>query len=104
MTIYDLISWVIVGLLVGSLAGMLTPKKKREANKWKIFGIGLIGAVIGGMLFDILSIDLGGGLGKISVSAQDILAGICGSGLFLLGKFIYGIISKRRSGPAAPLD
>ena len=104
MTIYDLISWVIVGLLVGSLAGMLTPRKKREAYKWKIFGVGLIGAIIGGVLFDILSIDLGGGFEQISVSAQDILAGICGCVLFLFGKFICGIVATRKSKPAAPLD
>jgi uncharacterized membrane protein YeaQ/YmgE (transglycosylase-associated protein family) len=103
MTIYDLISWLIVGLLVGSVAGMCTPKKKREGNKWKIFGIGLIGALIGGMLFDIFSIDLGGGFEQISVSAQDILAGLCGCLLFLLGRFIYGIIVKRKNRGAPPV-
>ena len=102
MTIYDFISWVIAGLLVGSVAGMCTPKKRREGNKWRIFGIGLIGAIIGGMLFDVFSVELGGGFEQINVSAQDILAGICGCILFLLGKFIYGIIAKRRSHEAPP--
>jgi uncharacterized membrane protein YeaQ/YmgE (transglycosylase-associated protein family) len=45
-------------------------------------GLGLVGAVVGGFLFDLLRIDLG--LANISVSLQDIVAALVGSLLFLI--------------------
>lgn len=87
VTLVDLLVWIIVGMLAGSLTGLVV-KRKKEGFGWYVnLGIGLAGALIGGFLFDILKIDLG--LANISVSLQDIVAAFVGSLLFL-GALFYG--------------
>ena len=83
----QILTWIIVGLLVGSFTGMLV-KRKKEGFGWLTnFGIGLAGALIGGLLFSVFQIDLG--LSAISISAQDLLAAFLGSLLLLLGLWVY---------------
>lgn len=72
VTIVELMVWLIVGVLAGSLAGLVVTRKKEGFGKFANLGIGLAGALIGGFLFDILKIDLG--LANISVSLQDLLS------------------------------
>jgi uncharacterized membrane protein YeaQ/YmgE (transglycosylase-associated protein family) len=82
VTISDLLVWLIVGLLAGSLAGLLVKRSRRGFGHLANLGLGLVGAVVGGFLFDLLRIDLG--LANISVSLQDIVAALVGSLLFLI--------------------
>ena len=87
MTVSQILAWIISGLLVGSFTGMLV-KRKKEGFGWLTnFGIGLAGAIIGGLLFWIFRIDLG--LSQLSISAQDLVAAFLGSLLLLLGLWIY---------------
>jgi uncharacterized membrane protein YeaQ/YmgE (transglycosylase-associated protein family) len=59
-------------------------KRSREGfGKWGNIGLGLIGALIGGSLFQIFNIDIGN-LKDISVSLQDLVAAFVGSFVFLL--------------------
>ena len=88
-----LITWLIVGALAGALTGMVVKQKRRGYGPLANLGIGLVGALIGGGLFEVLGIDLG--LGQISVSAQDLLAAFLGSLLFLGALRFY---RSRRSG------
>ena len=88
-----LITWLIVGALAGALTGMVVKQKRRGYGPMANLGIGLVGALIGGGLFEILGIDLG--LGQISVSAQDLLAAFLGSLLFLGALRLY---RSRRAG------
>ena len=81
VTVVELVVWLIVGLLAGSVAGLVVTRKREGFGKFANLGIGLVGALIGGFLFDILKIDLG--LANISVSLQDLLAAFVGSLLFL---------------------
>lgn len=81
ITIADIIVWLIVGMLAGSLVGALVKRRKTGYGRYTNFGIGLVGALVGGALFDLLNLSLG--LENISISLQDIVAASIGSLLFL---------------------
>ena len=82
MTAVQLIVWLIIGAIAGTLASVLFSGRKRGYGALAHIIIGLIGALIGGVLFEILPIDLG--LSAISISLEDILAAFVGSLLLLL--------------------
>jgi uncharacterized membrane protein YeaQ/YmgE (transglycosylase-associated protein family) len=83
ITIDQLAAWIIVGALAGSLAGLLVTRKKEGFGYGLNLAVGLAGALIGGLLFKLLRINLGV-LGAVSISAEDIIEGLLGS-LLLLG-------------------
>jgi uncharacterized membrane protein YeaQ/YmgE (transglycosylase-associated protein family) len=89
--LYDLIAWIIAGLLIGPVAGIIITRKKVGFGRMRNFGVGLVGALFGGLLFKVLNVDFG--LSHISINAQDLLAGLIGALLFV---FILWIIGKRR--------
>lgn len=78
----QIIVWLVVGAIAGTLIGAIVKRSKKGFGAAANLGIGLIGALIGGLLFRLLNLDLG--LGKISVSLEDIVAATVGSILFLL--------------------
>ena len=82
VSLEQLIVWVIVGAIAGSLAGVVVKRNKRGFGWLPNLGIGLAGALVGGLLFRLLQIDLG--LGVISVSLEDIVAAFCGAIICLL--------------------
>jgi len=88
----DIIAWVIVGTLSGSLAGILVTRKREGFGHLLNLGVGMVGAVIGGVIFNIFNIGIK--LAEVSISLQDILAGFVGSLLLLFGGWVW---KKRRS-------
>jgi uncharacterized membrane protein YeaQ/YmgE (transglycosylase-associated protein family) len=82
LTLVQLIVWLIVGSLAGNLAGRLVTFKKEGLGRWTNFGVGMVGALIGGFLFNIFHIDLG--LGAIKVTFEDVIAAFLGSLLFIV--------------------
>jgi len=87
VTIGELVVWLIIGLLAGSLAGLVVTRTKEGFGRYTNLGVGLAGALIGGFLFDVFKIDLG--LANISISLQDIVAAFVGALLFL-ALVVYG--------------
>ena len=87
VTFAELVVWLIIGLLAGSLAGFAVKRTKEGFGRYANLGVGLVGALIGGFLFDLLRIDFG--LANISISLQDVVAAFMGSLLFLATVF-YG--------------
>jgi uncharacterized membrane protein YeaQ/YmgE (transglycosylase-associated protein family) len=83
ITVDQVVAWVIVGALAGSLAGMLVTGKKEGFGRVLNLVVGLAGALIGGVLFKLLRINLGL-LGGITISLEEIVEGFLGS-LVLLG-------------------
>jgi uncharacterized membrane protein YeaQ/YmgE (transglycosylase-associated protein family) len=83
ITIDQVAAWVIVGALAGSLAGILVTGKKAGFGRSLNVAVGMAGALIGGLLFKLLRINLGL-LGAITVSFEEVVEGFLGS-LVLLG-------------------
>jgi uncharacterized membrane protein YeaQ/YmgE (transglycosylase-associated protein family) len=79
----ELFAWLIVGALAGSLAGILITRKREGLGGFTNLGVGLAGAVLGGLLFKLLKINLGL-LAEIKISLQDVVAAFLGSLLFVL--------------------
>ena len=59
-----IIVWLIIGALAGTLAGRLMTFSKRGFGVWANVGFGMVGAVVGGLIFRLLHIDLGLGKSK----------------------------------------
>jgi uncharacterized membrane protein YeaQ/YmgE (transglycosylase-associated protein family) len=78
--------WVLVGLLGGSLAGLLAKGEKRGFGVWNNLAIGLAGALVGGLLFRLFG--LLPGLESVTVSLRDVVSAFVGSLLVLLGLWI----------------
>ena len=83
----ELLVWLVVGALSGSLAGLVVKRRKEGFGRLRNLGIGLAGALIGGILFNLLRIDLG--LADISISLQDIVSAFVGA-LILLA-IVWGL-------------
>ncbi len=78
----QIIVWLVVGAIAGTLVGAIVKRSKKGFGTATNLGVGLIGALIGGLLFRIFRLDLG--LGSISVSLEDIVAAFVGSIVFLV--------------------
>ena len=81
ITPQELITWLFVGAVAGYAAGAVVKRKKKGFGTLTNLGIGLAGAVIGGVIFNVFNINLG--LDQIQVSAQDLISALLGSFLFL---------------------
>jgi uncharacterized membrane protein YeaQ/YmgE (transglycosylase-associated protein family) len=90
VTLDQVIVWVVIGLLAGSMAGMFFKQAQKGLGGLvsKLI-IGLMGALIGGFLFGVLNLNLG--LGNLTISYEDLLAAVVGSILFLI---ILSLIKK----------
>lgn len=78
----QIIVWLIIGALAGSLAGMVVRRRKSGFGAVTNLLVGLVGALLGGFLVRFFRLDLG--LGSISVSLGDVAAAFIGSLLFVV--------------------
>ena len=95
-TIGELIVWLMVGALAGSVTGMLVKRQREGFGRLSNLGVGLSGALIGGLLFNLFRIDLG--LAEVSISLEDLIAALVGSLLFLGAVRLIRRTKERRSG------
>jgi uncharacterized membrane protein YeaQ/YmgE (transglycosylase-associated protein family) len=91
MTLDQLVVWLIIGALAGSLASMIVTGSRRGYGLASNILLGLIGAVIGGYVFDKLNVNLG--LGSLTISGEDVVAAFVGS-LILLA--LLSLLQRRR--------
>ena len=94
ISVDQIIVWIIVGLLGGSLAGLLAKGEKRGFGFWRNLGLGLAGALVGGLLFRLLG--LLPALDGVTISLRDVVAAFVGSLLVLLALWWKG-----KAAPAA---
>ena len=92
LTLTQLIVWLIVGGLAGTLAGRLVTFQKKGLGFWANLGIGMVGALIGGFIFHVF--DIGHVLAEIKITLRDLIAAFLGSLLFVV---IWWLIRKFRS-------
>ena len=90
ISVSQIISWVIVGFFAGSLIGMILKGSKKGFGLWGNLAIGLVGAIIGSVIFSLLKIDFG--LSDIAISAADIVHALIGAFIFVI---ILSLIKKR---------
>jgi uncharacterized membrane protein YeaQ/YmgE (transglycosylase-associated protein family) len=90
----QLIVW-IVGLLGGSLAGLLVTWERGGFGFPRNLGVGLVGALVGGFIFRLFG--LLPDLDKIAISLRDVFAALAGS-LFVLAALWLWQKSKASKG------
>jgi len=85
----SVIGWIVVGLLAGGLARMATGSEKQGCLTTMV--IGILGAVIGGALFNAA-----GGEGITDFGLWSILVAFVGACALLFIMQAFGVTEKRR--------
>ena len=81
------IVWLVVGILGGSLAGLVITWERAGFGHLRNLGLGLSGAVVGGLIFRLFG--LFPRLDKISISLRDIVAAFLGSLILLAALWLW---------------
>jgi len=95
-TLSQLVVWLVVGALIGALLGATIRRKAKGYSPWSNLLVGLVGAVIGGLVWRLFKIDLG--LGAVSVSVEDLVGALLGAIAFLVVLFF---VRKKDAKPQA---
>ena len=77
VSLHEFVVWIIIGLLGGSLAGLIIKRERKGFGALRNLGLGLVGA----LLFRLL--DLFPELDKVTISLRDVVAATVGSLLVL---------------------
>jgi uncharacterized membrane protein YeaQ/YmgE (transglycosylase-associated protein family) len=75
--VYNVLTWLIVGLAGGSLAALALTGKTRGFGILRNLALGVSGALVGGAVFQMLN--LFPGLDRIAISARDLMSAFLGS-------------------------
>ena len=81
LSLDQIVVWLIIGLIGGSLAGLIVRRERRGFGIWRNLGLGLVGALVGGLLFWLLG--LFPGLDSVRISLRDVVAAVIGSFIVL---------------------
>ena len=87
VSLAQLIIWIIVGLIGGSLAGLIIKGERKGFGVARNLALGLAGALVGGLLFRALG--LLSALDRVTISLRDVVAAIVGSLLVLLALWLW---------------
>jgi len=90
----QVIVWIIVGLLGGRLAALVITRERKGFGILRNLGIGLLGALVGGLLFRLFGIFPG--LDRVAVSLRDVVAALIGSFLVLA---VIGLWQRFKKSP-----
>ncbi len=88
----EIITWVIIGLLSGSAAAALLTRNRRGFGLIGNLLLGLVGAFIGGILFNLLNISI---LENVTVSLGDLIAGLVGAVVVVLFVRLLNFFQRR---------
>jgi uncharacterized membrane protein YeaQ/YmgE (transglycosylase-associated protein family) len=90
----QIVVWLIVGLLGGSLAGFAIRWDRRGFGILKNMAVGLVGALVGGLLFSLFG--LFPSLANVAISLRDVVSAFIGSLIVLIGLWFW----HRSTGPS----
>lgn len=94
MTLGEICVWVVIGLVAGTLAGMIVNGKKEGFGLFNNLLFGLIGAFLGKVICEKANISMG--LGSVRISYDHVVAAFGGVIVVVVGaKFIEG---RRQAG------
>jgi uncharacterized membrane protein YeaQ/YmgE (transglycosylase-associated protein family) len=82
-----IVSWIVLGLIAGFIGSKIVDKEGQ--GFWLNIALGVVGALVGGFLFDLF-----GASGVTGFNLYSMIVAIIGSIVVLL---IYNAISGRRS-------
>jgi uncharacterized membrane protein YeaQ/YmgE (transglycosylase-associated protein family) len=83
----QLIVWVIVGLVGGGLAGLIITWERTGFGLLRNLGLGLAGALVGGLLFRLFG--LFPRLDRVVISLRDVVAAVVGSLIVLAALWLW---------------
>jgi uncharacterized membrane protein YeaQ/YmgE (transglycosylase-associated protein family) len=78
--------WIILGLVAGYIANQIVYREGK--GLWLNMGLGIVGAIVGGMIFSLL-----GGAGITGINPYSLIVAVVGSIIVL---WIYNAVSGRR--------
>jgi len=82
----QVIVWALVGAIAGSLVGLIVKRERHGFGVPANLGLGLAGALVGGLLFRLFG--LFPGLDQITVSLRDVVAAVVGSLIVLAALWV----------------
>jgi uncharacterized membrane protein YeaQ/YmgE (transglycosylase-associated protein family) len=82
-----IISWIILGVIAGFIGGKIV--NKQGQGFWLNIAVGIVGALVGGFLFDFF-----GASGVTGLNIYSMIVAIVGSVVVLL---IYNVVTGRRA-------
>ena len=81
--------WILVGLAAGSIASALVTRKKEGFGRFGNLVLGLIGAAVGGWVFDALRVRVD--LGRFELEVRDLVAAVVGClGVLVIVSWLQG--------------
>ena len=78
--------WIILGLVAGYIANQIVYREGK--GLWLNMGLGIVGAIVGGIIFSVL-----GGAGITGINPYSLIVAVVGSIIVL---WIYNAVSGRR--------
>ena len=93
VSLSQFVVWIIVGLLGGSIAGLIIRRERKGFGVWRNLALGLVGALVGGLLFWLL--ELFPELDRVRISLRDVVAAVVGSFLVLGALWLWQRLKGR---------
>ena len=81
------IVWIILGLVAGYIANQIVYREGK--GLWLNMGLGIVGAIVGGVIFSVL-----GGVGITGINIYSLIVAVVGSVVVL---WVYNAVSRRRA-------
>lgn len=93
----ELVAWIIIGTLVGAIAGMMTPLKPTGFGKVGRLALGLAGAFLGGVVVHVGRFDFG--WGPVLIRYEELFFSLVGAILIVVGGKILSARVKSKPTP-----
>jgi uncharacterized membrane protein YeaQ/YmgE (transglycosylase-associated protein family) len=84
---FQVIVWIMVGLIAGSIVGLMVTRDRKGFGLSSNLLIGLAGAFVGGLLFRVFGLLTS--LDQYAISLRDVLSAVIGSLIVLLGYWYW---------------
>jgi uncharacterized membrane protein YeaQ/YmgE (transglycosylase-associated protein family) len=91
-SLYHFVIWVVVGLLGGSLAGLMVTRHRKGLGLVRNLAVVLVGALVGGLFFRVLGFLPE--LDNVVISLRDVVAAVVGSLLVLAALWLWQRFKK----------
>ena len=90
----EIVAWIIMGVLVSSVAGMMTSLKPSGLGKLGRLLLGLAGAFLGGMVVRVTQLNFG--WGPVQIRYEELLFSLLGAICLIVGGRLIHSRSKKK--------